>query len=174
VPAVPSCILDPLWDQFAALLPTRQVRHPLGCHRQRIPDRSIFGKLIQILVFGCGYRRIADETCSATTLRRRRDEWIALGVAEQVHRLALVAYDRMHGLEVVAIDDALRSTSIHRAAGAGLAALAVPAPQPARQQDPARPLGGGRRRGRSAVLRPGDRLLEGPDQPPVVADPARP
>jgi hypothetical protein len=24
-------------------------------------------KLIQILVFGCGYRRIADSTCSATT-----------------------------------------------------------------------------------------------------------
>jgi hypothetical protein len=33
-----------------------------------------FDKLIQILVFGCGYRRIADHTCSATTLRRRRDE----------------------------------------------------------------------------------------------------
>jgi transposase len=100
VPAIPSCILEPLWDQVAALLPTRQVHHPLGCHRPRIPDRIIFDKLIQILVFGCGYRRIADRTCSATALRRRRDEWIALGVAEQLHRLALAAYDRMHGLEV--------------------------------------------------------------------------
>jgi hypothetical protein len=27
----------------------------------------VFDKLIQILVFGCGYRRIADHTCSATT-----------------------------------------------------------------------------------------------------------
>ena len=35
----------------------------------------IFDKLIQVLVFGCGYRRIADASCSATTLRRRRDEW---------------------------------------------------------------------------------------------------
>jgi hypothetical protein len=34
----------------------------------------VFDKLIQILVFGCGYRHIADHTCSATTLRRRRDE----------------------------------------------------------------------------------------------------
>jgi hypothetical protein len=33
-----------------------------------------------VLVFGCGYRRIADHTCSATTLRRRRDEWITLGL----------------------------------------------------------------------------------------------
>ena len=100
MPAIPSCIQEPLWDQFTALLPTRQVHHPLGCHRRRVPDRIIFDKLIQILVFGCGYRRIADQTCSATTLRRRRDEWIALGVADQLHRLALAAYDRMHGLEL--------------------------------------------------------------------------
>jgi hypothetical protein len=73
VPALPSSILEPLWVQFA-LLPVRHVRHPLGCHRPRIPDRLVFDKLIQILVFGCGYRRIADQTCTATTLRRRRDE----------------------------------------------------------------------------------------------------
>jgi transposase len=79
VPAVPSCILQPLWNQLQALVPARSVRHPLGCHRPRVPERVIFDKLIQVLVFGCGYRRIADASCSATTLRRRRDEWIALG-----------------------------------------------------------------------------------------------
>jgi hypothetical protein len=55
---------------------------------------------IQILVFGCGYRRIADHTCSATTLRRRRDEWIALGLAERVRLAVLAAYDRLLGLEL--------------------------------------------------------------------------
>jgi transposase len=79
VPALPLSVLEPLWVQFVAVLPTRQVHHPLGCHRPRIPDRVVFDKLIQILVFGCGYRRIADQTCSATTLRRRRDEWIRAG-----------------------------------------------------------------------------------------------
>jgi transposase len=93
-------ILEPLWVQFAALLPTHHDAHPLGCHRPRIPDRIIFDKLVQVLVFGCGYRRIADHACSATTLRRRRDEWIILGVADQLHRLALAAYDRMHGLDL--------------------------------------------------------------------------
>jgi len=96
---VPSCILQPLWNQLQALVPARSVRHPLGGHRPRVPDRVIFDKLIQALVFGCGYRRIADASCSATTLRRRRDEWIALGLAEQLHQLALAAYDRLHGLE---------------------------------------------------------------------------
>ena len=60
----------------------------------------MFDKLIQVLVFGCGYRRIADQTCSATTLRRRRDEWIALGLAEQLRLLVLGAYDQLFGLEL--------------------------------------------------------------------------
>jgi transposase len=84
----------------SALLPTRRDTHPLGCHRSRIPDRIVFDKLIQVLVFGCGYRRLADHTCSATTLRRRRDEWIALGLTEQLRCAALGAYDRLFGLEL--------------------------------------------------------------------------
>ena len=100
MPALPSSILEPLWVQFAALLPTRQVHHPLGCHRPRIPDRVVFDKLVQVLVFGCGYRRIADHACSASTLRRRRDEWITMGLAERLRLAVLSAYDRLFGLEL--------------------------------------------------------------------------
>jgi transposase len=100
VPALPSSILEPLWVQVAALLPTRHVHHPLGCHRRRIPDRLVFDKLIQVLVFGGGYRRIADATCSATTLRRRRDEWIRAGVAEHLRLAVLAAYQRLIGLDL--------------------------------------------------------------------------
>jgi transposase len=109
VPALPSSVLEPLWVQIAALLPTHKDTHPLGCHRPRIADRVVFDKLIQVLVFGCGYRRIADHTCSATTLRRRRDEWIRAGVAEQLRLAVLAAYDRMHGLELeqLAVDSCI-------------------------------------------------------------------
>jgi transposase len=100
VPALPSSILEPLWVQVSALLPTRPDTHPLGCHRPRIADRVVFDKLIQVLVFGCGYRRIADHTCSATTLRRRRDEWITAGVAERLRLEVLAAYDQLFGLEL--------------------------------------------------------------------------
>lgn len=97
MPALPPYIIEPIWEQFRALLPKREVNHPLGCHRWRIPDRLIFGKLVQILVFGCAYRRIADEECSATTLRDRRDEWIACGAMETLRGIALEAYDRFIG-----------------------------------------------------------------------------
>jgi hypothetical protein len=87
--------------------------HPLDCHRPRIPDRIVFDKLIQVLVFGCGYRRIADATCSATTLRRRRDQWIAAGTAEHLRLAALAAYDRMCGLELdqLAVDGCITTPS---------------------------------------------------------------
>jgi transposase len=106
VPVLPPWITDPLGDQFRALLPKRIDQHPLGCHRPRIGDRIVFDKLLQVLVFGCGYQRVADHTCSERTLRRRRDEWIAAGVADQLHRLAVAAYDRLIGLELdhLAID----------------------------------------------------------------------
>jgi transposase len=100
VPALPPYIIEPIWEQFRALLPEREVNHPLGCHRSRIPDRVVFEKLVQILVFGCAYRRIADEECSATTLRDRRDEWMACEAMETLRTIALEAYDRLIGLEL--------------------------------------------------------------------------
>jgi hypothetical protein len=106
MPALPPYIIEPIFEQFLALLPDRVVHHPLGCHKPRIPDRVILEKLVQILVFGCAYRRIAEEGCSATAIRDRGDEWIELGVMEALRQIALSAYDRFIGLELeeVAVD----------------------------------------------------------------------
>ena len=107
MPAIPPYIIEPIWEQFCALLPERDADvHPLGCHRNRVPDRLVFDKLVQVLVFGCAYERIADRSCSATTLRRRRDEWIGSGAMEKLRQMALEAYDHFIGLELseVAVD----------------------------------------------------------------------
>ncbi len=109
MPALPSSVIDPLWSQFAALLPEHEVTHPLGCHRPRIPDRVIFDKLVQVLVLGAAYERIGDATCSATSIRNRRDEWIAAGVFERLEQICLEAYDRVVGLDLdeVTVDGCL-------------------------------------------------------------------
>jgi transposase len=109
VPAVPSCILDPLREEFLALIPARVDRHPLGCHRRRIDDRVVFDKLVAGLVFGCGYERLGDRSCSATTPRRRRDEWIAAGLFDRLRRAVLAAYERLIGLDLadVSVDGCL-------------------------------------------------------------------
>ncbi|MCI3222003.1 IS5 family transposase [Streptomyces sp. NP-1717] len=122
MPVLPSWLTEPLWDQFAALLPQRPAfdpTHPLGCHRRRVSDRIVFDKLLQLLRFGCSYQAIADTTCSATTIRNRRDEWIRLGVFAQFTQIALQSYDRIVGLvlDQIAIDG-----SITKAPGGGEAA----------------------------------------------------
>src|SRR5215216_4318133 len=119
VPVLPVCLLERLWDQFSVLLPERPAvspTHPLGCHRRRIPDRVVFEHVIAALVHGSGYERIAGPGCSDATIRRRLKEWAALGVSEQVHTLALRAYDRMLGLE---LDELAVDGCITKAPGGG-------------------------------------------------------
>ncbi len=119
MPAIPSWLLEPLWDQFAALLPDRPryaPSHPLGCHRPRIGDRIIFEKLVQVLRFGCSYESIADCACSATTIRGRRDEWIKAGIFARLKQIAVEAYDRIAGL---ALQEILIDGCITKAPGGG-------------------------------------------------------
>ena len=119
MPAIPSWLLEPLWDQFAALLPPRPVylpSHPLGCHRQRIADRIIFEKLVQVLRFGCSYESIADCTCGATTIRDRRNEWIKAGIFARLKQIALESYDRIVGL---ALEEIIIDGCITKAPGGG-------------------------------------------------------
>ena len=104
MPAVPSCLLEPIWVEFCALIggerPAFDPGHPLGCHRRRVPDRVVFEHVVAALVHGSGYERVATVGCSDRTIRRRLKTWAAAGIAQQVHALALRAYDQMIGLEL--------------------------------------------------------------------------
>ena len=111
MPAVPSSLFEPIWVEFAAAIgsderPEFSPSHPLGCHRRRIPDRIVFEHLLDALVHGSGYERIATAACSDRTIRRRLSQWARAGVAQRVHALALAAYDQIIGLELgdVAVD----------------------------------------------------------------------
>ena len=126
MPAIPSWLLEPLWDQFAALLPERPVyhpSHPLGCHKPRIADRIIFEKLIQVLRFGCSYASIADCACGATTIRDRRDEWIRAGIFAELKTIARECYDRIVGL---VLEEIIIDGCITKAPGGGECAGSQP------------------------------------------------
>jgi transposase len=102
VPALPVSLLEPLWAQFAVLVPLHpdvDPTHPLGCHRPRIADRTVFEQVIAALVFGIGYERIAAPGCSARTIRRVR-EWAEAGLMAQLHALVLAQYDHLIGLDL--------------------------------------------------------------------------
>jgi transposase len=96
-------VVDAVWEAFEPLIPRVVDSHPLGCHRPRIPDRVCFRGMLIRLVVGCSWEdteRLLDGAVSDTTLRARRDEWIAAGVFENLEAEALAAYDRIIGLDL--------------------------------------------------------------------------
>ena len=100
--------VDALWAAVEPLIPVHVPKaHPLRCHRRRIADRVCFEGILRRLVTGCSWD-VAGRISGAgeTTLRRRRDEWTAAGVFEKLRVEALVAYDRIVGLDLseIAID----------------------------------------------------------------------
>ena len=106
---MPVSLFEPVWEQFAALLPDRPAvvpSHPLGRHRRRVPDRVVFAHVVAALVHGSGYERVASPGCSDRTIRRRVREWADAGLGEELHALVLAQYDRLIGLDLddVAVD----------------------------------------------------------------------
>ena len=70
MPVMPVSVMDPVWQQFSALLPVYpevSPTHPLGCHRP---------------------------------IRRRVRAWSDAGLATELHALAITQYDRMIGLDL--------------------------------------------------------------------------
>ena len=105
-------VFDAVWGAVRALLPAAGRFHPLGCHRPRIPDEVCFRAFMIRLVTGASWvdvEAIMDFEVSDTTLRARRDEWIAAGVFDELCKEASAAFDRIVGLDLeeVALDGSL-------------------------------------------------------------------
>ena len=105
-------VFDAVWGAVRALLPAAGRFHPLGCHRPRIGDEVCFRGFMIRLVTGASWvdvEAIMDFEVSDTTLRARRDEWIAAGVFDELCKEALAAFDRIVGLDLeeVALDGSL-------------------------------------------------------------------
>ena len=60
----------------------------------------VFEHIVDALVHGSGYERIATTACSDRTIRRRLVQWAKLGTAHRVHAVALRSYDLIIGLEL--------------------------------------------------------------------------
>ena len=105
-------VINAVWAAIEGLLPPRTDNHPLGCHRPRVPDRLCFRGLLIRLTTGSSWvdiEAILDHQVSDTTLRGRRNEWIAAGVFDRLVTEARAAFDKIIGLDLteVALDGSL-------------------------------------------------------------------
>lgn len=116
--ALDPTVVDAIWASFGAYLPKRDVcTHPLGCHRPRISERDCFEAILFRLVTGCSWDvagRLGKG--SETTLRRRRDEWVAAGAFAQLVEEAIGAFDKVIGLD---FSDVSIDGSLHKAPAGG-------------------------------------------------------
>jgi transposase len=109
--ALNPVVVDAIWQSFAAYLPKRgHTNHPLGCHRPRISDRDCFEAILFRLVTGCSWD-VAGRLGKGgeTTLRRRRDVWVAAGAFQCLVEEAINAFDKVIGLDLseVSVDGSL-------------------------------------------------------------------
>jgi transposase len=109
--ALNPTVVDAVWQSFAAYLPKRgHTNHPLGCHRPRISDRDCFEAILFRLVTGCSWD-VAGRLGKGgeTTLRRRRDEWVAVDAFQHLVEEAIKAFDKVIGLDLseVSVDGSL-------------------------------------------------------------------
>ena len=116
--ALDPVVVDAVWASFAAYLPEHaESGHPLGCHRPRISDRDCFEAILFRLVTGCSWDvagRLGKG--SETTLRRRRDEWLAVGACQYLVEEAINAFDKVIGLD---FSDVSIDGSLHKAPSGG-------------------------------------------------------
>jgi transposase len=108
-------VVDAVWAAVEGLLPVRVDDHPLGCHRPRVADRLCFWGILIRLVTGSSWvdiEAILEHQVSDTTLRARRDEWIAAGVFDRLKAEATAGFDRIVGLD---LSDVSLDGSLHKA-----------------------------------------------------------
>lgn len=46
-------ITDALWNKIEPLIPKHKTKHPLECHRPRVPDRDAMNAIFFVLKTGC-------------------------------------------------------------------------------------------------------------------------
>jgi transposase len=94
-------ISDALWERIEPLLPVRQKKeHPLGCHRQRIPDREVLNGIFFVLRTGCQWKALdATGLCKGSTAHSRFQEWEREGLFVRLWEEALCDYDDLEGLD---------------------------------------------------------------------------
>jgi transposase len=112
-------VKDTVWAAIEPLIPTPLETHPLGCHRPRAADRDCFEVILARLATGCSWEdaeRLCGNKVSDTTVRERRDEWIAAGVFDAIANEAIAAYDRVIGLD---LSDTAVDGSLHKAPAGG-------------------------------------------------------
>jgi len=90
-------IPDALWDRIDLLLPIYKRSRKGG--RPRLPLRNVVNGILYVLRTGCQWKAMPRQFGSGSAIHAYFQEWVKLGVFEELWRLALEEYDDLKGID---------------------------------------------------------------------------
>jgi putative transposase len=90
-------IPDALWERIDLMLPIYKPSCKGG--RPRLPMRNVVGGVLYVLATGCQWKAMPQQFGSGSAIHAYFQEWVALGVFEQLWELVLSEYDDLQGID---------------------------------------------------------------------------
>jgi transposase len=89
-------IPDDLWLKIQSLLPQQKMAGT--CGRPAVPFRRILNGIFYVLRTGCQWKAVPREFGTGSTIHRRFQQWVRLGVFEQLWAVMLEEHDELVGI----------------------------------------------------------------------------
>ena len=90
-------IADVLWERIDLVIPLYESSRKGG--RPRLPMRRVVGGILYVLATGCQWKAMPREFGSGSAIHAYFQEWVELGVFEELWELALHEYDELKGID---------------------------------------------------------------------------
>jgi putative transposase len=88
---------EALWQRIDLVLPIYNRSCKGG--RPRLPMRNVVGGILYVLWTGCQWKAMPSQFGSGSAIHAYFQEWVELGVFEELWRLALDEYDELQGID---------------------------------------------------------------------------
>ena len=90
-------IPDALWGRIDLVLPVYKTSPKGG--RPRLSKRNVVGGILYVLATGCQWKAMPREFGSGSAIHAYFQEWVELGVFEELWKFALAEYDELKGID---------------------------------------------------------------------------
>ena len=90
-------VSDALWNRIDLLLPVYKPSCKGG--RPRLPLRDVVSGILYVLKTGCQWKAMPSEFGSGSAIHAYFQEWVELGVFDELWRVALEEYDDLKGID---------------------------------------------------------------------------
>lgn len=90
-------IPEALWQRIDLVIPIYNRSSKGG--RPRLPMRNVVGGILYVLATGCQWKAMPKQFGSGSAIHAYFQEWVKLGVFEELWRLALSEYDELKGID---------------------------------------------------------------------------